>query len=320
MKKNILLTSILVSLLIILPMISITQAFTEVWTGAEVKTYTWETTAADNATLQEITVDLLFGVGASYRYYAFTEEMVSEIAEDGMTVEVDVTDVALDQMDPTYGEASIITGQMTTTIGDDIGVVAALTYDVGRTVPIADESNTANLDIQLQSYYKYAVPTYILDWMIPNGYGWAADAGRLYNLFAATNTNWTYILSNWNSTLQGAAMTYGTDFTLEQSGIGFHIWYNVSVTNPWLTWITGFSTYNQQKTLDLTYEFDNNGVLNYSSVSYGGVVAHTLEPKVASPPPPTPGIPGYELISILGVSTTAVVTIVFIVKRKRFQK
>ena len=171
-------------------------------------------------------------------------------------------------------------------------------------------------------YYKYSsiFYTFPLDYMIPSGYGFVASGYNLYLLFTANNTNWDYVLADWNSTLQGA-LTYGTDFTLEKSGNGFNVWYNVGATNPFLVPIWG--DYNQKQTLEITFEYDNNGVLNYSSVRYGGVVALTLELKVAEgggPPSPPLEIPGYEPISFIGVVTIAGVSIIFIVKRKKLLK
>jgi len=61
--------------------------------------------------------------------------------------------------------------------------------------------------------------------------------------------------------------------------------------------------------------------LNYSSVSYGGVVAHKLELKADEIPPSTPPeIPGYNLLALLGVSAFVGVSIVFIKKYKKLQK
>jgi hypothetical protein len=91
----------------------------------------------------------------------------------------------------------------------------------------------------------------------------------------------------------------------------------VSATNAFLVPIWG--DYDQKKTLDITFEYDNNGVLIFSSISYGGIVAHTLELKVVGGGG-SPQIPGYGLLSLLGASVTAGVSIVFIVKRKKLLK
>ncbi|MHA1190851.1 MAG: serine hydrolase domain-containing protein [Promethearchaeota archaeon] len=290
---------------------------TKSWTGVELKTYTWETTEVNLSALQSMIPDLKLSAGASPRYYAFTQATASALADSGMKIEATITDIAYDQPTALYqGNISVITGDLTTEIGG-VGDISGLT-SLGELVDIANESNTDNLDQHLAMYYKYSsiFYTFPLDYMIPSGYGFAPFGYNLYLLFTANNTNWDYVLADWNSTLQ-AALTYGTDFTLEKSGNGFNVWYNIGATNPFLVPIWG--DYNQKQTLEITFEYDNNGVLNYSSVSYGGVVAHTLEPKTASTPPsPTPGIPGYDLFYILG--TSAIAGVVFIVKRRRLLK
>jgi len=294
---------------------------TNSWTGVELKTYTWETTEANLTALQPMIPDLKLSAGASSRVYTFNQATASALAESGMKIEATITNIAYDQPTASYqGNISVITGDLSTEIGG-VGDISGLT-SVGESADIANESNTDNLDQHLAMYYKYSsiFYTFPLDYMIPSGYGFAASGYNLYLLFTANNTNWDYVLADWNSTLQGA-LTYGTDFTLEKSGNGFNVWYNVGATNPFLVPIWG--DYNQKQTLEITFEYDNNGVLNYSSVRYGGAVALTLELKVVEdggPPSPPLGIPGYEPISFIGVVTIAGVSIIFIVKRKKLLK
>ena len=284
------------------------------WTGAELKTYIWETTEVNSNALQEMNTDLLLSTGASARLYAFNQGTISGLEESGMTIEVTITNIALDQASALYqGNISRLTGDITTEIGGTEGVIG-LTSN-GETAEIADESNTDNLDTHLLMFYKYSslFYTYPLDYMIPPGYGFTSYGYNLYLLFTATNTNWTYVLSDWNDTLQ-SALTYDTDFRLEKSGNGFHVWYNVAATNPFLVPI--WSNYDQKKTLDIRFEYDDNGVLNFSSVSYDGVVALTLKPRVVEEGSPSPGIPGYEPLSLLGAIAIVGVSIALIKRKK----
>ncbi len=291
---------------------------TSEWTGAEEKTYTWETTEADESTLLQMNTELKLSLGASSRQYSFSPGTAAGLAESGMIIEATITDVAYDQLSASYnGNVSILSGDVTTEIGG-VTDIYGLTSS-GETCLIANESNTDNLDTHLTMFYKYSsiFYTFPLDYMLPSGYGWTVTGYNLYLLFTATNTDWDYVLSNWNTTLQGS-LTYGIDYTLEKSGNGWYVWYNVGATNPFLVPIWG--DYDQTETLEITFEYDNNGVLNYSSVSYGGVVAHRLELKVEAPPTSPPEIPGYDLVSLLGVSTFAGVSILLLKKRRKFQK
>ncbi len=291
---------------------------TSEWTGAEEKTYTWETTEADESTLLQMNTELKLSLGATSRQYSFSPGTAAGLAESGMIIEATITDVAYDQLSASYnGNVSILSGDVTTEIGG-VTDIYGLTSS-GETCLIANESNTDNLDTHLTMFYKYSsiFYTFPLDYMLPSGYGWTVTGYNLYLLFTATNTDWDYVLSDWNTTLQGS-LTYGIDYTLEKSGNGWYVWYNVGATNPFLVPIWG--DYDQTETLEITFEYDNNGVLNYSSVSYGGVVAHRLELKVEAPPTSPPEIPGYDLFYLLGVSTFAGVSISLLKKRRKFQK
>ena len=291
---------------------------TSEWTGAEEKTYTWETTEADESTLLQMNTELKLSLGATSRQYSFSPGTAAGLAESGMIIEATITDVAYDQLSASYnGNVSILSGDVTTEIGG-VTDIYGLTSS-GETCLIANESNTDNLDTHLTMFYKYSsiFYTFPLDYMLPSGYGWTVTGYNLYLLFTATNTDWDYVLSDWNTTLQGS-LTYGIDYTLEKSGNGWYVWYNVGATNPFLVPIWG--DYDQTETLEITFEYDNNGVLNYSSVSYGGVVAHRLELKVEAPPTSPPEIPGYDLFYLLGVSTFAGVSILLLKKRRKFQK
>ena len=291
---------------------------TSAWTGAEVKTYIWETTEANESTLLQMNTELMLSLGAASRQYSFSPGTAAGLAGSGMTIEATISDIAYDQVSGSYyGNVSVLSGDLTTEIGG-VSDIYGLTSS-GETCLIANESNPDNLDIHLTQYFKYSniFYTFPLDYMIPSGYGWTATGYNLYLLFTASNTNWDYVLSDWNTTLQGS-LTYGTDYTLEKKGNGWNIWYNVGATNPFLVPIWG--DYDQTEVLEITFQYDNNGVLNYSSVSYGGVVAHRLELKIDEPPTPPPGIPGYELLSLLGVSAFVGVSIILIIKHKNFQK
>ena len=289
---------------------------TSAWTGAEVKTYTWETTEADESTLIQMNTELKLSYGATSRQYSFSPGTAAGLAGSGMTIEATITDIAYDQASASYyGNVSVLSGDVATEIGG-VTDIYGLTSS-GETCLIANESNTDNLDIHLTMFYKYSsiFYTFPLDYMIPSGYGWTVTGYNLYLLFTASNTDWDYVLSDWNTTLQGS-LTYGTDYTLEKSGNGWYVWYNVGATNPFLVPIWG--DYDQTETLEITFEYDNNGVLNYSSVSYGGIVAHALELKADEPlTPPSAEIPGYELLSLLGVSAIVGVSIVLTLKRKK---
>ena len=289
---------------------------TSAWTGAEVKTYTWETTEADESTLIQMNTELKLSYGATSRQYSFSPGTAAGLAGSGMTIEATITDIAYDQASASYyGNVSVLSGDVATEIGG-VTDIYGLTSS-GETCLIANESNTDNLDIHLTMFYKYSsiFYTFPLDYMIPSGYGWTVTGYNLYLLFTASNTDWDYVLSDWNTTLQGS-LTYGTDYTLEKSGNGWYVWYNVGATNPFLVPIWG--DYDQTETLEITFEYDNNGVLNYSSVSYGGIVAHALELKADEPlTPPSAEIPGYELLSLLGVSAIVGVSIVLTLKHKK---
>ncbi|MHA1242145.1 MAG: serine hydrolase domain-containing protein, partial [Promethearchaeota archaeon] len=292
---------------------------TSEWTGAEIKTYTWETTEANEIALLQMYTDLKLSSGAGSRQYSFNPGTAAGLAGSGMVIESTITNVAYDQLSASYqGNVSVLSGDVTTEIGG-VTDISGLTSS-GETCLIANESNTDNLDQHLTMFYKYSsiFYTFPLDYMIPSGYGFAASGYNLYLLFTANNTNWDYVLADWNATLQGS-LTYGTDYTLEKKGNGWFIWYNVGATNPFLVPIWG--DYDQTETLEITFQYNNNGVLNYSSVSYGGVVAHKLELKADEIPPSTPPeIPGYNLLALLGVSAFVGVSIVFIKKYKKLQK
>jgi len=289
------------------------------WTGAEVKKYTWETTEATESVLLQMYSDLKLSLGASARQYSFSPGTAAGLAGSGMKIEASITNIAYDQISASYqGNVSILSGDVTTEIGG-VPDIHGLTSS-GETCLIANESKTDNLDIHLTMFYKYSsiFYTFPLDYMIPSGYGWTVSGYNLYLLFTATNTDWDYVLADWNATLQGS-LTYGSDYTLEKKGNGWYVWYNVGATNPFLVPIWG--DYDQTETLEITFHYDNNGVLNYSSVSYGGVVAHRLELKADEPPTtPPPEIPGYDLLTLLGFSAFTAVSILFVKKRRNLLK
>ncbi len=289
------------------------------WTGAEVKTYTWETTEANESALLQMNTELKLSNGASARQYSFSPGTAAGLAGSGMVIEATITNIAYDQISASYqGNVSAISGDVTTEIGG-VPDIHGLTSS-GETCLIANESNTDNLDIHLTMFYKYSsiFYTFPLDYMLPSGYGWTVNGYNLYLLFTAKNTDWDYVLADWNATLQGS-LTYGTDYTLERKGNGWKVWYNVGATNPFLVPIWG--DYDQTETLEITFQYDNNGVLNYSSVSYGGVVAHRLELKADEPPPtPSPEIPGYDLLTLLGVTAFAGISLIYIKKRRKLHR
>ena len=304
MKKKLILPTILLFLVIILPLASLSVANGESsgtgsWTGVKVNLYEWKATTVNNDTFQELYTDLNFSEGAP----ELTRDEISNMSASTVKINMDVlnitTDVEVGIENPKNSTKVEVNGTMNsngTPFG--LGEMSCTLYLDNMSKKRHYDDIIFNPPFSSDRYLYYTVPL---------------DAETTFH---STNYNYTYVVQEYIDDLSVEnSLENGTDFTVSKSGNGFQIWYNKSALNQLYDQPQYDYIVHQTKELEFTMKYDDNGVLSLLEVKYGGDVAIAWEQVVGGGE--VGQVPGYGLFSLLGISATAIICLIYLSKREK---
>ncbi len=303
MKKKLLIVSIVFSLLVMVPIISmVNAASTAEFTGVQEQTYTW-TATIDNTTLQAMYDDFRVDLeSAGALDEPITKKNISDMSVVGLNHRADVYEVVLDKEGLAADNVTLVKFEANYSAGGQN--IESLFWNYSATGML----NTYMLENQ--TFRMPYPPLYNVSSMIPPVISWAMPNVP----FVPSNTNWSAVVSAMDDILTQYVslnpLVEADNYTIAVSEKGVKVTY----AKEFLDGSYSAYTVNQNEAIEYTIQYDANGILSLIDVKYGETSAIKWTQGAAAPAPP---IPGYGLITLLGISAVAMIGVIYLSKRKK---
>ncbi len=131
-------------------------------------------------------------------------------------------------------------------------------------------------------------------------------------LIMAKGFNYT-MFTNWVSTNIAADPYLNGNITVQTQGLGFKITLKASYLEASINMSTMPFNFTLSD-IEFNARWNGNGVFEYGSLVYGGLVLVSIQLVTSNDL-----IPGFEILTIVGVSITTIIAIVYIKRKKNIQ-